>query len=59
MKAFLPASAADFFSYQNPIRRYEQRPTPSQPTKSTRKLPASTSISMENMKRFRYVKKRA
>ncbi len=35
MKAFLPASAALCRSNQNPIRRYEQRPTPSHPTKST------------------------
>ena len=35
MKAFLPASDALCFSNQNPMSRYEQRPTPSQPTKST------------------------
>ena len=28
MKAFLPASDAVFFSNQNPMRRYEQRPDP-------------------------------
>ena len=35
MKAFLPASLALCFSNQKPMSRYEQRPTPSQPTKST------------------------
>ena len=32
MNAFLPASDALFFLNQNPISRYEQSPTPSQPT---------------------------
>ena len=36
MKAFLPASAALCRSNQKPMSRYEQRPTPSQPTNSTR-----------------------
>src|SRR6476620_8163552 len=36
MNAFLPASDADFFWYQNPISRYEHSPTPSQPTNITR-----------------------
>jgi hypothetical protein len=31
-KAFLPASAAEGFSNQNPISRYDARPTPSHPT---------------------------
>ena len=29
-KAFLPASEAENFSYQKPMRRYEARPTSSQ-----------------------------
>ena len=53
MKAFLPAAAAAGRSYQNPISRYEQRPTPSQPTNMSRKLSASTSVSIANMNRFR------
>ncbi len=53
MKAFLPASDALFFSYQNPISRYEQSPTPSQPTNITRKLPPSTRVSMKKQNRFR------
>jgi hypothetical protein len=32
MKAFFPASDALCFSNQKPMRRYEQRPTPSHPT---------------------------
>ncbi len=36
MNAFFPASEADFFSNQKPIRRYEQSPTPSQPTNMRR-----------------------
>ena len=40
MNAFLPASAADFFWYQKPISRYEQRPTPSQPTNITEEVRA-------------------
>jgi hypothetical protein len=34
MNAFLPASVALGRSNQNPISRYEQSPTPSQPTNS-------------------------
>src|SRR6478672_294857 len=59
MNAFLPASDADFFSYQNPISRYEQRPTPSQPTNITRKFEASTRTSMNAANRLRYEKYRA
>src|SRR6185295_1655863 len=32
MNAFLPAAALAMSWYQNPIKRYEHRPTPSQPT---------------------------
>src|SRR5574337_63817 len=35
-KALVPADAAAGRSNQNPINRYEQRPTPSHPTKSRR-----------------------
>ena len=59
MNAFLPASAADCLRNQKPIRRYEQRPTPSQPTNITRKLAPSTSTSMNDAKRLRYEKYRA
>jgi hypothetical protein len=58
MKAFLPASAAVFRSYQNAMSRYEHSPTPSQPTKSTTKLLASTRVSIAATNRFRYAKNR-
>ena len=58
MNAFLAASAAAFRSYQNPIRRYEQSPTPSQPTNRTRKLLARTRTSMKNTNRLKYAKNR-
>jgi len=35
------------------MSRYEQSPTPSQPTNSTGRLEPSTSVSMANMKRLR------
>src|SRR5687767_3704895 len=59
MKAFLPASDADCFVNQKPMSRYEQRPTPSQPTNITGKLAPSTSTSMKEANRLRYEKYRA
>jgi len=56
MKAFLPASDADFFWNQKPISSYEHRPTPSQPTNITRKLAPRTSTSMKLANRLRYEK---
>ncbi len=56
MNAFLPASPADVFLNQKPIRRYEHSPTPSQPTNMTGKLAPSTSTSMKAANRFRYEK---
>ena len=53
MNAFLAALAAERRLNQNPISRYEQRPTPSQKKKRRRKLSASTSISIEKTKRGR------
>ena len=60
MNAFRPASAHDIFvvssnirSYQNPISRYEQRPTPSQPTNTTGSDAPRTSVSIIPMNRFR------
>src|SRR5690242_1503374 len=35
-KAFLAATAADVLCCQNPISRYDARPTPSQPTNTSR-----------------------
>jgi hypothetical protein len=55
----LAAGAAAFlFSNQKPMSRYEQRPTPSQPTNSSGRLLASTRMSIDAVNRFRYAKKR-
>ena len=50
MNAFMPASEADFFSYQKPISRYEQSPTSSQKTYMKKKLSERTSPSIEKEK---------
>ena len=59
MNALLAASVADFFLYQKPIRRYEQRPTPSHPMNITGRLAPRTSTSMKAANRFKYEKYRA
>ena len=51
--ALRPAYAYVSFSYQKPIKRYEHRPTPSQPMNMTGRLAASTRISIEPVNRFR------
>jgi hypothetical protein len=56
MKAFLPARALAASSNQNPIRRYDASPTPSQPTKRISSDLPSTSISMKNRNTLRYAK---
>src|SRR5260370_14401445 len=56
MNAFLPASAFAFSVNQNPINRYEQSPTPSQPTNITGKLAPSTNTSSKKTNKFRYAK---
>ena len=56
--AFLAAATADGRSYQKPISRYEARPTNAQPTMRKKKLPASTSSSIENTNRFISAKNR-
>ncbi len=53
MNAFLAARAAERFGYQNPMRRYEHRPTSSQAAKTVSQLSPRTSRSMLNMKRLR------
>ena len=53
MKAFFAARPGSRFVYQKPINRYEERPTSSHAAKTTSRLFASTSRSIENMKRFR------
>ena len=52
-KAFLAALLYAVFLYQKPISRYEQRPTPSQPTNVMRKLLPRTSSNIKNTKRLR------
>jgi len=54
--AFSAAAAAAGLSNQNPIKRYEQSPTPSQPTNKRRKLSAKTNRSMKKAKRLRKAK---
>ena len=53
MKAFLAAAAAVGLTCQKPMSRYDARPTPSQPTYSSRKLFARTRISIAATNRFR------
>src|SRR6478672_7213970 len=50
MKALMAAALAEGRVYQNPISRYDARPTPSQPKNIWRKLSAVTSISMAKVK---------
>ena len=56
MKAFFAASAADRRSHQNPISRNEQNPTPSHAAYRSRRLSASTSVSIEAAKSDMQVK---
>ncbi len=48
--ALIPAGVAVVRRYQNEISRYEAAPTNAQPMISSRKLPASTSSSIEKTK---------
>ena len=50
-KAFIAARAAEGLWYQNPMSRYEERPTNSQKTNICRMLLASTSPSMDAVNR--------
>ena len=49
-KAFFAAATASGLWCQNPISRYEARPTSPQPTSRSRKFPACTSMSIEKTK---------
>jgi hypothetical protein len=51
--AFLAATAYGVRWFQNPINRYEARPTPSQPTNSSRYESARTSSSIAATNRLR------
>ena len=53
MKAFFAAAAADGLWNQNPMSRYEARPTSSQHTKSRSRLLATRSPSIAAAKRLR------
>ena len=46
---YIAAELADSFLNQNPIKKYEQRPTPSHPKNNCKKLSEVTSISIENV----------
>ena len=50
INAFIAALFADSFLYQNPINKYEQSPTPSQPKNNCKKLSDTTSTSIEKVK---------
>src|SRR3954453_14055429 len=54
--ALIPAFGAVTRRYQKEISRYEAAPTNPQPMISGTKLPAITSRSIENTKKFRYAK---
>ena len=51
--AFLAATAYGMWWFQNPMSRYDARPTPSQPTNSRRNESARTSTSIAAMNRLR------
>ncbi len=57
-KAFMPALDAAGRSNQKPIRRYEQSPTPSQPTNIRTMSEAMTRTSMKKVNRLRKAKYR-
>jgi hypothetical protein len=54
--AFFAAATADGRSCQKPISRYEERPTRPHPASSSRRLPPSTSSSIENTNSDMYAK---
>src|ERR1700759_3596836 len=51
--ALRAAATADGRSNQNPIRKYEAKPTRPQPTSNPTKLSESTSVSIANTKKLR------
>ena len=54
----LPAVVFTCSRHQKPMRANEHKPTPSQPTNMSKRLSPRTSVSIANVKRFRYAKKR-
>ena len=53
-KAFIAATLAESFLNQKPIKKYEQRPTPSHPKKSCKKLSEVTNISIAKVNKDKY-----
>jgi hypothetical protein len=53
-KAFVAALPACARVYQNPINKYEHKPTPSHPKNSTNKLLEETNNSIKNVNNDRY-----
>ena len=53
MNAFLAASLYSWLLCQNPMSKYEHKPTPSQPINITTKLLPTTKVIMKNTKRFK------
>ena len=49
MNALIAALFAEFFLYQNPINKYEQRPTPSHPKNNCKKLSETTRTNIEKV----------
>ena len=52
--AFIAAELALSFLYQKPIKKYEHKPTPSQPKNNCKKLSEVTSVNIEKVKSERY-----
>ena len=50
INAFIAAELAEGFLYQNPINKYEARPTPSHPKNNCKKLSETTKTNIEKVK---------
>ena len=50
----MAAEFAESFLNQKPIKKYEQRPTPSQPKKSCKKLSEVTNINIAKVNKDKY-----
>ena len=54
IKAFIAALFAESFLYQNPINKYEHKPTPSHPKNNCKKLSDTTNAIMAKVNNDRY-----
>ena len=54
IKAFIAALFADSFLYQNPINKYEDKPTPSHQKNNCKKLSDTTNTNMAKVNNDRY-----